>query len=63
MLPIEERKKLKGMYADRVEIIGGGALELYMIMKLFGADTCVVSERDNLEGYLMLKRRENEKKC
>lgn len=62
-LSIEERKKLKGMYADRAEIISGGALELYMIMKMFRTDVCTVSERDNLEGYLMLKRRENEKKC
>ena len=50
------------MHVDRAEVIGGGALELYMIMEMFGKDECVVSERDNLEGYLMLKRRKNEKK-
>ena len=36
---------------------------LEVLTKMFGTDVCIVSERDNLEGYLMLKRRENEKKC
>ena len=56
-LSIEDRKKLKGMYADRAEVIAGGTLELYMIMQMLGVTECTISERDNLEGYLMLKRR------
>ncbi len=61
-LSIDQRKELKGMHADRAEVIAGGALELLMIMDALGQNICTVSERDNLEGYVMLKRSQDEKK-
>lgn len=54
-LSVEERKKLKGMYPSRAEVIAGGGLFLLKIMQKIGLDKIVVSESDNLEGYLALK--------
>ncbi len=39
----------------RAEIIAGGALLVYGIMKKINADKIIISERDNLEGYAALK--------
>ncbi len=61
-LSIEQRKNLKGLQPARAEVIAGGALLLLRIMKKIGITNLTVSESDNLEGYLELKRRENEKK-
>ncbi len=52
-LTVEERKKLKGMYPPRAEVIAGGAKLLLEIMLKVNADSIIVSERDNLEGYLI----------
>ncbi len=52
-LSVEERKLLKGMYPPRAEVIAGGAKLLLEIMNKIQIDSVVVSERDNLEGYLI----------
>ncbi len=54
-LPVKERKKLKGLQPERAEVIAGGAYLLYAIANKIGLDKIIVSEKDNLEGYLMLK--------
>ena len=43
------------MDARRADIIGGGALLLARLMQKFEIEKIRVSDRDNLEGYLMLK--------
>lgn len=59
-LTVEERKQLKGLQPERAEVIAGGVALLYAVMDKFGMDKITVSENDNLEGYLMRYRRENE---
>lgn len=39
----------------RAEIIGGGSLLIYKIMKKIHADEITISENDNLEGYVKVK--------
>ncbi len=53
--PVEERKKLKGLQRERAEVIAGGALLLSVIMETQNLDYITVSEKDNLEGYLIKK--------
>ena len=52
-LTVEQRKLLKGMYPPRAEVIAGGAKLLLEIMLKLKIDKVIVSERDNLEGYLI----------
>lgn len=52
-----ERLLLKGMDKKRADILGGGALLLYEILKKIRAEKVNVSETDNTEGYLMIKLR------
>ena len=54
-LTMDERKKLKGLQPDRAEVIAGGALLLLEIVEKIGVDYITVSEKDNLEGFLMMK--------
>ena len=54
----KERLALKGMDPRRADILGGGALLLYKVMRYTGADRITVSEKDNLEGYIAEKLRE-----
>lgn len=56
----EERLALKGMDKRRADILGGGALLLSSVLEKMGAEKLTVSEKDNLEGYLLEKRREAE---
>lgn len=53
-----QRLALKGMDPRRADILGGGALLLGGILRYVGADRVRVSERDNMEGYLLLRQRE-----
>lgn len=43
------------------DVVGGGCLLLFNVMKRFGISTITISESDNLEGYYMLKEGNNEK--
>lgn len=52
-LSVEEVKKVKGMEPRRADVIGGGCLLMCSIMSMLGADKIVVSEKDNLEGYVL----------
>lgn len=54
-LSIEERKKLKGLQPERAEVIAGGCLIVYLIAKAVGVCEIMISEKDNLEGYLKVK--------
>ncbi len=55
-LSVEQRKLLPGMDVRRADVIGGGCLLMYSILKKFGAEYVTVSENDNLEGYVFLKK-------
>lgn len=55
-VPLAERGAIKGLVAGRRDIIVGAAYELVKIMEMLGYDHLFVSEKDNLEGYLMLNR-------
>ncbi len=51
----EERAAQRGMDPKRADIIAGGALLLFMLMKKLGVGCVYASDRDNLEGYLTEK--------
>ena len=54
-MPVDEVKAIEGMEPRRADVIGGGALLLYKLVKTLGADSVIISESDNLEGYVALK--------
>ena len=54
-MTVEQRKQVKGMDVRRADVIAGGCLLLYNILRAFGAKHLTVSESDNLEGYVILK--------
>lgn len=56
-LSVEKRKQLKGLQPARAEVIANGALIVLEIMKNIGLTSLIVSEKDNLEGYLINKRK------
>lgn len=56
-LSVEDRKLLKGLQPARAEVIANGALIVLEIMKNIGISSLIVSEKDNLEGYLINKRK------
>lgn len=53
-----ERLALPGMDPHRADILGGGAMLLAMIAAYARADKVIVSEADNLEGYIMYREGE-----
>lgn len=54
-LSLEEKKRLSGLQPERADIIQSGAAILCAIAEYVGASGFIVSESDNLEGYLALK--------
>lgn len=54
-LSVEEVRRISGMEPLRADVIGGGCLLTYLVMKHFNVNKITVSESDNLEGYVMLK--------
>ena len=52
-MPQSERLRLRGMDARRADILGGAALLLRAAVLRAGADRVTVSDRDNLEGYVL----------
>lgn len=51
-MTIEEREKVTGMDIRRADVIGGASLLLYKIMKFLNLKHIIISESDNLEGYV-----------
>lgn len=54
-LSLKERKMLKGLQPQRADVIAGGALLLLSIADYLQLHKITVSERDNLEGFLIRK--------
>lgn len=52
--PIEEIRR-NTICKKSADVVGGGSLLLLSIMKKFGANSIIVSEKDNLEGYIILR--------
>lgn len=52
-----ERKNIVGMQSERADIIQSGATILCSILDYLQIDCVTVSEKDNLEGYLAIKRK------
>lgn len=55
-MSVQEREMITGLQKGREEIIPHGASLLCRIMQNNSLDYVIVSEKDNLEGYLNLKR-------
>lgn len=53
-MPVEEIRATT-ICTNSADIVGGGCLLMYSVMKHFGFEKITVSESDNLEGYYMLK--------
>ncbi len=54
-MPLQARYNIKGLPAKRATVIAPGGLLLYHIMEYLGVEDCIVSEKDSMEGYLLLK--------
>lgn len=54
-MSVEERKKLKGLQPERAEVISSGVALLCALTDYIGLEGVTVSEKDNLEGYLLRK--------
>ncbi|HZO90926.1 MAG TPA: Ppx/GppA phosphatase family protein [Chthonomonadaceae bacterium] len=52
-LPLEERRKVPGMDANRADIILGGAAIILTLMEGFGAEKLMLSERGLRDGILL----------
>ena len=52
---VEERKLIVGLQPERADVILGASVLLYSIMRHIGIDSILISEDDNLEGYLYAK--------
>lgn len=50
---VEQRKRRRGMEAERADVIVGGAIVLAELMAVVGAARCLVSESDILDGLAM----------
>ncbi|MDE6442208.1 MAG: hypothetical protein K2L12_05615 [Clostridia bacterium] len=53
-MPVEEIRATT-ICTNSADIVGGGCLLIYKLMKKLGLNVLTVSESDNLEGYYMLK--------
>ncbi len=54
-MTLEERGNVIGLPQNRAELIPNGVLLWSKVLRYMGADSLTVSERDNMEGYLMAK--------
>lgn len=55
-----ERMLLKGLQSKRAKVIGSGAFLLYKICDFLDIDKVIISERDNLEGFLLSRVEDSE---
>jgi len=54
-MTVEQKRALVGLQPDRAEVIAGGVSIVYEILCCANVDELIVSESDNLEGYLAYK--------
>ncbi len=54
-MSVEERKNVVGLQRDRAEVIAHGVAILYAVIEKIGINEIIISEKDNLEGYLKIK--------
>ena len=54
-LTLEQRKALPGLSPKRADIIIGGTVILAAFMDKMQAEAIRISERDNLEGYILTR--------
>ena len=55
-MTLEEKRNIVGLQKERAEVIAGGVAIVCEILKIANAQKIIISENDNLEGYLMIKR-------
>ncbi len=55
-MSLEEKRCLIGLQKERAEVIAGGVALIYEILNCANAQNIIISESDNLEGYLETKR-------
>ena len=55
-MSLEEKRNIIGLQKGRAEVIAGGVALVYEILKRANAKEIIISESDNLEGYLEIKR-------
>lgn len=56
---VEEIREFPGMDPRRADVIAGGAELVFLFLQRYGYEEMTVSETDNLEGYLALRRRKS----
>ncbi len=54
-MTLEQKESLKGLQKGRAGVFAGGVLLLIKLMEMLKINSVVVSESDNLEGYLAMK--------
>ena len=54
-MTVEQKRNLVGLQPDRAEVIAGGVSIIYEILRSANVDSLIISESDNLEGYLAYK--------
>ncbi len=54
-MTVEQKRQIVGLQPDRAEVIAGGIAIIYEILNCASANELIVSENDNLEGYLTFK--------
>lgn len=54
-MPVEKRREIAGLQAEREEIIGSGLAFLCALYDKISIDFVKISDKDNLEGYLIRK--------
>lgn len=57
-VPPEERKKIKGLHPKKIFVAPSGGILALAIMDYLKIGELTVSEKDNLEGYAILRKRE-----
>ncbi|MCD8285708.1 MAG: hypothetical protein LUD50_00555 [Clostridia bacterium] len=55
-LSVDEVRAVPGMDPNKADVFAGGCILLGRVMENFGIREATVSESDNIEGYIMLKR-------
>lgn len=58
----QQKRNLKGLQPERAGVIAGGCFVVLQILQMTNSKRVTVSEKDNLEGYLLYKLENNEKK-